>query len=165
VAYDPCGLLPDTAIPAGTSLHTHSHAIHHVIGRIRHRVRPHVLHPAKPARSATNLDGCERHATASMGHGQADGGSTLLRTISAGPGLAAISGAGGALIGGFGGYVTGRATKQHTHHGSHDGGGSTPVPEPSSVVVFLTVVLVCLAARRILARVDASPRGDASTGE
>jgi len=162
VAYDPCGLLPDTAIPAGKPLPPHSHAIHHVIGRIRHRARPRFQHVAKPAHPATNLDGCERHATASLPHGPADGGSTLLRTVSAGPALAAISGAGGAAIGGFGGFVTGRATKEHKHHGTHDGDGSTPVPEPSSVLVFLTAVLVCLAARRVLRRIDASPSGDAS---
>ncbi len=156
MAYDPCGLLPDTAIPAGAPQH---HAIHHVIGRIRHRVRPRIKHVAKPAHPASNLDGCDRHATAGVTHGPADGGSTLLRTVSAGPALAAISGAGGAAIGGFGGYVTGRATKEHKHHGHHDGDGATAVPEPASVLVFLTAVLVCLAARRFFERIDASARG------
>jgi hypothetical protein len=147
VAYDPCGLLPDTAIPAGKPpLHPHPHAIHHVIGRIRHRVRPHLPHHAKPAHVQTNLDGCAGHATAG------DARTTLLRTVSSGPALAAISGAGGAAIGGFGGFVTGRATRGHTHHGPHDGDGPTHVPEPSSILIFISAVLISLATRKYLAR-------------
>jgi hypothetical protein len=157
VAYDPCGLIPDPSIPAGKALQSHSHAIHHVIGRIRHRARPRIPHHAKAGHAEINVNGCERQATGSATYGQGDGSSKLLRTVSTGPALAAISGAGGAAIGGLGGYVTGRATSQHRNHGSHKD-STTPVPEPSSILIFLSAALICLAARTILSRSGCAKR-------
>jgi hypothetical protein len=145
VALDPCNLIPDSVIPAGLPLRS-QHAIHHVVGRIRHRVRPHPVH-AKLAHVAPNADGCER--TAKLGP-------TLLRATPAGsaltgPALAAISGAGGAAIGGFGGYTAGRATKEHKH-GDHGHDGRTPVPEPASAFLFVSAVPICLVWRHFLRR-------------
>jgi hypothetical protein len=140
VAFDPCNLVPDSVIPVGLPPPS-QHAIHHVIGRIRHRVRPHGMH-AKLARIVPNADGCER--TAKLG-------TSLLRATPAGPALAAISGAGGAAIGGFGGYTAGRATREHKH-GDHGHDGRTPVPEPASALLFMTAVLICMVGRRFLHR-------------
>ncbi len=150
MAFDPCNLVPDSVIPAGLRPPS-QHAIHHVIGRIRHRVRPHPGH-AKLAHVVPNTDGCE---------GSAKLGSSLLRTAPAGsaltgPALAAISGAGGAAIGGFGGYTAGRATKAHKH-GDHNH-DPKPVPEPSSVVLFVSAVLICLIGRRFLRQPTAQRR-------
>jgi hypothetical protein len=139
VANDPCNLIPDSVIPAGTPLHP-QHAIHHVVGRIRHRVRPKLFHGKAAHAQAVSPDGCEGHAKL---------GASLLRAAPTGPALAAISGAGGAAIGGFGGYVAGRESKEHKHR--HDP-GRTPVPEPGSVILLASAVLIWLFARHFCGR-------------
>jgi hypothetical protein len=119
-----------------------------VIGRIQHRGRPRLFHGRAAhahaqAQAQTSLTGCD---------GSAKIATSLLRAAPAGPVLAAISGAGGAAIGGFGGYVAGRETKEHKHRHDHDGDGRTPVPEPASVLLFVSAVLICAVGRRFAHR-------------
>jgi hypothetical protein len=90
------------------------------------------------------LDGCEGNANVTA---------TLLRAAPTGPVLAAISGAGGAAIGGFGGYMAGRETKEHKHRHDPKGDGKTLVPEPASMLLFVSAVLICVVGRQFLRRI------------
>lgn len=102
MAYDPCNPVPGTNIPTGISP-THHHAVHHVVGRIRHSVHHKYVHAGPPAH-APNPYGCEKHAAAGPGYGHGAPGSALpAAPISK---LAALGG-GAVALGGFGGLVGG----------------------------------------------------------
>jgi len=145
VAIDPCDILANSKTQIPTARH-HDHAVHHVIGRIRHRIRPRLVRAGPPPFSF-NIAGCEKHVRLDgagvIGPGPAG---KLLAT----PAIAGVAAA-GLSFGVFGGPFR-RATKVHGHPAHHDPGGSTPVPEPSSALAFLTAVVISLLARRLRGR-------------
>lgn len=178
MVYDPCAPVPDTNIPTGLAPPRH-HAVHHVIGRIKHRVHHVHLHlgPPKPA---PNLSGCEKHAA---GHGALPASpfpalGPVPKLAAAGglagvgaAGLVGIGGLGGLIGGGGGGLISGCTVKPGmkvssdpscTHTTTPGGGGTgtttppnttpTNVPEPSSIVVFVFAVGIALLARHFLNR-------------
>ncbi len=142
MANDPCGLVPDNTLPAGLPL-SGEHAVYHVIGRIRHRLKPRpkrlLLPPVLP-----NGLGCEKHFL----------GQLLPATpkLPAAPGaaVAGLAATGGlALL--FGGSAVPVRKAMHKPSG-HGKDGGTPVPEPSSAVILLAAVIILLAARRLRRR-------------
>jgi len=130
VANDPCSPVPDTDIPAG--LVPHSHAVHHVVGRIKHTSQAHL-----PLAS-----GCEKHPKPRndpRSAGRADPGLKLTPIA----GLTALGGAGlaGLMLGAGG---TTRKSGPHGHAKT-----VTVVPEPSSMVLLLSALVIAMAVRRL----------------
>jgi len=141
LANDPCGLVPDTGIPAGLPM-PHQHAVYHVVGRIRHRLRPKTVH-AHLAPDTTGGAGCEKHYV----------GTAVVRTplLPSGAGAGLLGGASLAAAGGLG-FVFGQSTphgRKTIHKPPANGKDGTPVPEPSSALVFLSAAVIALAARRL----------------
>ncbi len=177
---DPCAPVPDTNIPSGLAP-SHHHAIHRVVGRIRHTVPRGHAHVAGLPKAAV-LEGCDKPGP----------GAAKLSSLPAGPfppasKLAAAGGVIGtgfgtvAAVGGLGGLISGftggspgkKITKVSftPPGGTPDGPNPVPtppgivppstppvttpptsVPEPSTLIVFAFAVCVALVARRFLGR-------------
>jgi hypothetical protein len=165
------------------------HAVHHVVGRIRHRIHHKYIHAGPTGGGAPNPYGCEKHAVAGPGAGKG----ALPPPYSPGTGakLAALGGTGlaagglGGFVGGFGGGGSKNVVSKVplTPPGTNPvipvvtppvavtvppivpinpgspgtgvsppGNPTVPVPEPSSVVIFLMAVLIALGTRYVLTR-------------
>ncbi len=105
MVYDPCNPVPGTNIPTGLPGGNYHRAVHHVIGRIRHRVHHKYVHAGPPPAAAPNPYGCEKHAAAGPGYGH---GSVPTTPFPAAPytKLAALGG-GAVAFGGLGGLIGG----------------------------------------------------------
>jgi hypothetical protein len=166
------------------------HAVHHVVGRIRHRIHHKYVHMGGPPPAAPNPYGCEKHAVAGPGAGK--GGLPALPAAPVSK-FAALGGgalAAGGLGGLIGGVIPGGGGSKHvitkdplTPPGTNPvipvvtpptavtvppivpttpgppvvgpsppGTTPVPVPEPSSVVIFMMAIVVALAARYVLTR-------------
>jgi hypothetical protein len=108
VVYDPCNPVPGTNIPSGLPPVTHhKYAVHHVVGRIRHKLHHKYVHTGPTGGGAPNPYGCEKHAVAGPGAGKYAALPTspfpaapVSKLAALGGGAVAFGGLGG-LIGGF----------------------------------------------------------------
>jgi hypothetical protein len=139
VANDPCGLVPDSNIPTGLPL-SREHAVYHVVGRIRHRLKPRpkrvLVLPVLP-----NGLGCEKHVLAEIVPAMPKLPAAPATTVA---GLGATAGL--AVLFGGSARPLGKAMHKPSGHG-RDGG--TPVPEPSSAIILFVAFIILLAARRL----------------
>jgi hypothetical protein len=159
----------------------HKYAVHHVVGRIRHRLHHKYVHAGPTGGGAPNPYGCEKHAVVGPGNGKNAALPTtpfpsapVSKLAAVGGGLVGFGGLGG-LIGGFSGggkhVVTGGGGGTTTGGGGGGGnpgtpqctvttdptcsGGTTPsvpVPEPASIAMFIVAVGAAFLARYMFAR-------------
>jgi hypothetical protein len=191
VVYDPCNPVPGTNIPTGLPGGNYHRAVHHVIGRIRHRVHHKYVHAGPPPAAAPNPYGCEKHAAAGPGYGHGSVPTTPFPAAAPYSKLAALGG-GAVAFGGLGGLIGGlipgvtpgktTATKvalagpgvnptipvtvtpaptvttpgiaptpsTPVINPTTPVNPAVPVPEPSSIAIFLFAVLIALAARHFV---------------
>jgi hypothetical protein len=128
VVYDPCNPVPGTNIPSGLPPVTHhKYAVHHVVGRIRHRLHHKYVHTGPAGGGAPNPYGCEKHAIAPGAGKNAALPTTpfpsapVSKLAALGGGVVGFGGLGG-LIGGFGG---GGGGGKHVITGGGGSGGTT----------------------------------------
>ncbi len=143
MANDPCGLVPDSNIPTGLPL-SREHAVYHVVGRIRHRLKPRPRHVLVPPVSPPPGLGCEKHFLRQVLPVLSDPPTLRAAPLAALTGLAATGGL--ALL--FGGSALPVRHPLHKPPG-HGKDGGMPVPEPSSAILLLAAVIILLAARRL----------------
>lgn len=182
MVYDPCNPVPGTNIPSGLPPVTHhKYAVHHVVGRIRHRLHHKYVHTGPTGGGAPNPYGCEKHAAAGPGYGKNAALPTtpfpsapVSKLAAVGGGLVGFGGLGG-LIGGFSGGGGKHVTTGGGGGGTTGGGGggnpgtpqcnittdptcsggttpSVPVPEPASIMMFMVAVGAAFLARYMFAR-------------